>query len=745
MVHHLQQDVEHIGVRLLYLVEQQHRVGLLGDCLGQQATLVEADIAGRRTDQARHRVPFHVLGHVEPDQFDAHRVGQLACHLGLADPGRAAEQEAADRLLGVAQAGARHLDGGCQRIDRLVLPEHRRAQVTVEVLQRGAVIRGHVARRDARDLGDDVLDLVLSDHLALAGLGQYPLGRAGLVDHVDRLIRQMTVVDEAGRQFRRGTQRRGGVLDTVVRLEAALEAAQDLDRFRDAGLGDIDLLEAARQRMVFLEHAAVLGIGGRADALELPLRERRLEQVGCVERAARCRPCTDQGVDLVDEQHGIRVLEQLLEHRLQTLLEIATVLRAGEQCAHVERIDLGLAQDVGYVAFHDAPREPLGDRGLAHAGLAHQQRVVLAAAAERLDHALDLAVAADQRIDLARERQLVQVHRVGLERPAPLLFLLGLGLGVGLGRLRRLRHLADAVRDEVHHVEPVHAALVQEIDGVRVLLAEDGDQHVRAGDFLLAGGLHMQDRALDHPLEAQRRLGIDVLAVDHRRVLGHEFDERLAQVFDVDDAGLEDFRGRRIVEQRQQQVLYRDEFMAFLPRLHEGHVEADFQFLSDHLGFFHHALQRVLMLARERQHLFHFRLGEVPGIDAADTHAVTMHLQHHLGRLFTGHREDRLQNGDDEIHGGVIVIEQQHLEHRGRLYATFLRFEDGSVRTLDCHRLRCHCRHRHPCCLRCFCCRCDHRGRSGFRFLLQHSCALLHAIVGIMVKTARACRPVPCK
>ena len=61
-------------------------------------------------------------------------------------------------------------------------------------------------------------------------------------------------------------------------------------------------------------------------------------------------------------------------------------------------------------------RQALGDRGLADAGLADEQRVVLAAAAQHLDHALELVLAADQRIDLAVARELVQVLRVAVER-----------------------------------------------------------------------------------------------------------------------------------------------------------------------------------------------------------------------------------------------------------------------------------------------------------------------------------------
>jgi hypothetical protein len=103
VVHDLQQQVEHVRVRLLDLVEQQHAVRVLRDRLGQQAALVEADVARRRADQARDRVPLHVLRHVEADQLDAERQRELPRDLGLADAGRTGEQERADRLALVAE------------------------------------------------------------------------------------------------------------------------------------------------------------------------------------------------------------------------------------------------------------------------------------------------------------------------------------------------------------------------------------------------------------------------------------------------------------------------------------------------------------------------------------------------------------------------------------------------------------------------------------------------------------------
>ena len=121
VIHDLQQHVEQVRMRLLDLVEQQHAMRMLVDAVGQQAALVEADIAGRRADQPRDGVALHVFRHVEADELDAEAGGELLGHLGLADAGRAGEQVAADRLLRLAQAGAGELDRRRQRLDRLVL------------------------------------------------------------------------------------------------------------------------------------------------------------------------------------------------------------------------------------------------------------------------------------------------------------------------------------------------------------------------------------------------------------------------------------------------------------------------------------------------------------------------------------------------------------------------------------------------------------------------------------------------
>src|SRR5450830_3763 len=546
MIHHLQQDIENIRMRLFDFIEQQHRVRLLGDRFGQQTTLIETDVARRRTDQTADRMTLHVFGHVETNQLDAHDEGQLLRHFGLAHAGRTGEQEGADRLVGFAQAGTRHLDGRCQCFNRRVLTEHDVLEITINCLQLGAVVLIDGLRRNAGDLGDDLFDLGLADSLLLLRLRQDALRCAGFIDYVDSLIRQVTVVDEASCQLGRGSQRRSGILHAMVLFELGLQTTQNLNGLLDSRLVDVDLLEATRQSVVFFKDAAEFGVSGRTDALQLTAGQCRLQQIRCIQRATRSRTGADYGVDFVDKENAVRAVLQLLEDGFQALLKIAAILGAGQQSAHVERIHDGVLEDLRHIALRDAPCRAFGDGSLADAGFADQQWVVLAAAAESLDHALDFGIAADQRIDLSFCGSLVQILGELIERT---FLLLAFGLHVFRSFWRFLRInlliLAHTMRNEIDYVQAGHALLMQIIDSVRILLTEDGDEHVGTGHFLLAVGslLHVHDRALNHTLEAQRGLRIDFIGTGHGwRVIGNKIGQRLAQVVDIDRTRAQHFR-----------------------------------------------------------------------------------------------------------------------------------------------------------------------------------------------------------
>ena len=500
-------------MRLLDLIQQHDGVRMLIDGVGQKPALVMADVAGRRADQTADRVALHIFRHVEALHLDAQGGGELLGDLGLADAGRAAEQEAADRLVRIAQTRPRQLHGRRHLFDGLFLTKDRALQIGFQLAQAFRVGFGHRLGGDAGHLGDDGLDLLLADDLLALGFGQQHLRRPGLVDHVDRLVRQFAVGHVARRQLHRRAHGAVGVADLVVLLVVGLQALQDLHRILDRRLVDVDLLEAAHQGAVLLEVLAILLIGRRSHAAQRTRSEGRLQQVRRIHGPARGRAGADHRVDLVDEEHGVVVAFQLLDHLLQPLLEVAAIASAGQQGAHVQRIDGGVLQDVGHLAVDDLAGQAFGDGGLADAGVADQQRIVLGPAAQDLDRAFDLGLAADQGIDLALARLLIEVDAIGLQRLAALFDrrlvfgLLRRGALGGTG-LAGAGLLGDAVGDEVDRVIAGHVLLLQEVGGVALALREDGDQHVCAGHLFATRGLDVDDRALDHALEARRRLGV---------------------------------------------------------------------------------------------------------------------------------------------------------------------------------------------------------------------------------------------
>ncbi len=166
VIEDLQQDVVDIRVRLLDLVEQDHRIGPTPHALGQLAAFVITDIARRCTDQTRDGVAFAIFRHVDAD----HRIlvaidgfGQRLGQFGLADAGRAEEQEGCRRARALAQPGARQTHGVGHGADRLFLADDALMQPVFE-LQKLVLLLGRQFRdRNAGDLGDDLGDMIGAD------------------------------------------------------------------------------------------------------------------------------------------------------------------------------------------------------------------------------------------------------------------------------------------------------------------------------------------------------------------------------------------------------------------------------------------------------------------------------------------------------------------------------------------------------------------------------------------------------
>ncbi len=220
-------------------------------------------------------------------------------------------------------------------------------------------------------------------------------------------------------------------------------------------------------------------------------------------------------MDFVDEQDGVARFE-FLDDALQPLLELAAVHRARHQAAHVELQNALVVQRFGHLPIDDALGQPFDDGRLAHAGLTDEGRVVLGAPGQYLDDALDLRLAADDRVERVLLRQRGQVGRQLVDQGRlALLFLLLLRwpplgrlllAGAGLGR-RHGAFLQHSPRLAANLLG-ADAELAQHVDGQPLILAGQAEEQVLGADVVLAHAPRFFDRVLQDALGAGRKLGL---------------------------------------------------------------------------------------------------------------------------------------------------------------------------------------------------------------------------------------------
>ena len=213
-------------------------------------------------------------------------------------------------------------------------------------------------------------------------------------------------------------------------------------------------------------------------------------------------------MELVDEQDDVAALGDLLHHLLQALLELAAVLRAGDERGQVERVDLLVLEQLGHLGAGDPLREALDDGGLADAGLADEHRVVLRAPRQDLHDPLDLGLTSDARVELALGGELRQVAAELVEQLRGLLALararagaraatagLALTTAAGTGE-----HADDLVADLLG----VGVEVEQDARGDALVLADQAEQDVLGADVVMSQAQRLAQGQLEHLLGARR-------------------------------------------------------------------------------------------------------------------------------------------------------------------------------------------------------------------------------------------------
>ena len=160
-----------------------------------------------------------------------------------------------------------------------------------------------------------------------------------LIHEVYRLVRKEPVANVSVGQSR--ACYKSAVRDpySVMDLEFLLETSQDRNGIFDCRLVNEHLLETSLKSRILLDILSVFVKRCSAYAVELAPCQLRLQKVAGVHRALSASRAYDI-VDLIDKEDypSFRFFD-LIQHRLETLLEFAPVLCARDKRAHVKSIN----------------------------------------------------------------------------------------------------------------------------------------------------------------------------------------------------------------------------------------------------------------------------------------------------------------------------------------------------------------------------------------------------------------------
>ena len=229
----------------------------------------------------------------------------------------------------------------------------------------------------------------------------------------------------------------------------------------------------------------------------------------------------------------------LADKALDPLLELTTELGARNEGGHIQQEDLLVPQAGGHLALSNALGDALGDGSLADTGLTDQAGVVLLAAAQDLDGAVNFAVAADDAVHLAVPGLLGQVLTVGIQELALGGFVLFTVFAFGLV----VAALAGCTKAKREHRRTAGHKIVLTVALLGGVLTCCGGQHTGLGSLLQEAAhafFHVLQILIGHAeLFHQIIHGLDVhlagagqaVALLHRLAVVHPLDEHHGRAF----------------------------------------------------------------------------------------------------------------------------------------------------------------------------------------------------------------------
>ena len=148
-----------------------------------------------------------------------------------------------------------------------------------------------------------------------------------LIEDINCLVWQEAILDVAARKRNGSLDSSLGVVDMVVLLVAVLKAMDDRNGVVVVWLADVDRLETPLKCSVLLDMFTILFCRSCTNDLDFSTRQRWFQD-RCSIDGAFCGTCTNDGVNLINEEDVILGFLQLSNNLLHAVLELTAILRS---------------------------------------------------------------------------------------------------------------------------------------------------------------------------------------------------------------------------------------------------------------------------------------------------------------------------------------------------------------------------------------------------------------------------------
>ena len=120
-------------------------------------------------------------------------------------------------------------------------------------------------------------------------------------------------------------------------------------------------------------------------------------------------------MDFVNEKNDLLVCLQLVDDGLQSLFELSTILRAGNNACKVEHYYTLIVQQTGNFVLHYTQGQSFDDSALAYTGKTNKDGIILFTTTQYLRHTLYLAIATYDRVKQSVLRRFGEVGTKGVQ------------------------------------------------------------------------------------------------------------------------------------------------------------------------------------------------------------------------------------------------------------------------------------------------------------------------------------------